>query len=404
MLVDGGQLGIMLAYSTFPLAIESILNLNFFRTTFILSLIAVFDPRIFLIAVLTGSLLDKLNFKKILKFVPILLFVLLINLYWILPILKVGSVEVTTFVSELKLTSAINGLFLYQPHWPYNQFGKTTNPSILFVIVPVLLVISSLIKPSKEKFYWLALFIFFAFLVKGESKPFGFIYSEFINNIKFMSVFRDSTKFFAPLLIVYSLLVSRFYDELKNKYLILVIPILFLVPLIPGLIVGGKNNLKGASNVDSLIGLKKDVFDDDSFSRTVYIPQKPQLAFQTERSQAIDGRVLVNYLPFASDNYGSEDRFNFMLRDSYLNYFRSLGIRHAVLISDQKPEIAKIENSMPEKYYIDKLAVVVGSPVGVQDLVPEYGVVFIEDGKADLEDLLKIPNNNLFFYLKLSLN
>ena len=54
---------------------------------------------------------------------------------------------------------------------------------------------------------------------------------------------------------------------------------------------------------------------------------------------------------------------------------------------------------MPEKYYIDKLAVVVGSPIGVEKLVPEYGVLFLEDGKTNIENLFRIPSDNLFFYL-----
>ncbi len=402
LLVDGGQLGVMLAYSILPLAIESILNINLFRTTTILSLIAIFDPRFFLIAIFTGLLIEKLYLKKILKLFLVIIFVLLINIYWILPTLKIGSVGVTTFISNLKLTSFINPLFLYQPHWPYNEFGKITYPNILFIIFPILLVISAFLKSTKEKFYWVLVFVLFSFLIKGETAPLGEFYSYIINNYTVASVFRDSTKFFAPLIIVYSLIIARYYDSVKNIYLNWIIPVLVIIPLLSGVIFGASNNLKGTHDVSNLINIKEKL-EPSIFSRTVYIPQKPQIAFQTEHNQAIDGRVLVDYLPFAADNYGSEDRFNFMLRDSYVNYFRSLGIKNIVYMPKKKentdPIIAKIENSMPEKYYIDKLAAVVGSPIGVENLVPEYGVVFLEDGKSLLSDLFKIPSSNLFFYL-----
>lgn len=398
LLVDGGQLGVMLAYAILPLAIESILNTSFYRTTLILSLTGIFDPRFLIIAVITGFLINKFNFKKIFKLLPVMLVVLLINSYWIIPLLKVGTINVTTFVSELRLTSFLNPLFLYQPHWPYNEFGKVTYPSILFLIFPVLLVISSLFKPTKEKSYWMLLFIIFAFLVKGQSNPLGDIYSYIINTFSFASVFRDSTKFFAPLIIIYAMIVSRYYSEIKNKSLQLIIPILIFVPLVPGLISGVNNNLSGTKNVNDLLRLKESI-KSDNFSRTVYIPQKPQLAYQTENNQAVDGRVLTDYLPFAADNYGSEDRFNFMLRDNYLNYFRSLGVKNIVYLSSKKPEVANIDNPMPENYYIDKMAVVVGSPIGAQKLVPEYGVIFVEDGKTDLGRLLQVPSEKLFYVL-----
>lgn len=405
LLVDGGQLGVMLAYAIFPLAVESILNLKFFRTVFILSLIGIFDPRFLIIAIITGFLLHvlkpkKLEYSNFFKFIPVIILVLLVNSYWLIPILNVTGNSVTTFVSELKLTSFLNALFLYQPHWPFNDFGKTTYPTILFIVIPILLTLASFIKPTKEKSLWLLIFIFFAFLVKGETAPFGNLYSYFLNNFSVATVFRDSTKFFAPLVVVYSLIVARFYETELNKkrFLSWLIPVLLLLPLAPGLIYGLNNNLKGTKNANDLIELKNTIAS-NSFSRIIYIPFKPQLAYQTENNQAIDGRVLTDYLPFAADNYGSEDRFNFMQRDYYINYFRSLGIKNVVYVSSKKPEVAIIENPMPERYYIDRLAVVVGSPIGAQKLVPEYGVIFVEDGKTDLERLLQVSVEKLFFVL-----
>ena len=402
LLIDGGQLGVMLAYAIFPLAVESIINLSFFKTITTLSILAMLDPRFLLIALVTGFLVKKFNLLNVIKFIPMLLIVLLINSYWLIPILKLGTIGITTFVSDLRLTTLVNPLFLYQPHWPNNEFGKITHPNFLFVTIPLMLIVSLFVKPSREKSYLMLLFVFFAFLIKGESDPLGSIYSYFLNNFNIASAFRDSTKFFTPLIIIYGLIVSKYYDEVKNKYLMCVIPIIFVIPLIPGLLFGNHNNLTGTSDVKDLLELKSKVKDESRFLRTIYIPSRPQLAYQTERNQAIDGRALANYLPFASDNYGSEDRFNFMRRDSYINYFRSLGISRAIYISENKsidPIVADIENSMPEKYYIDKLAVVVGSPIGVEKLAPEFGALFIEDDKTNLEDLLGIPNNNLFFYL-----
>lgn len=404
LLIDGGQLGVMLAYSILPLAIESIVSLSFFRTIIILSLLAMFDPRFFLMAIFTGFLLNKLNLSKLIRLIPILLIVLLICSYWLLPILKLGSTGVPifvipTFVSNLKLTSIMNALFLYQPHWPNNVFGKITYPNIYFLTIPILLVVSFFTKPSREKSLWMLFFLSFSFLVKGETDPLGSIYSYIINNFSVASAFRDSTKFFAPLIIVYSLIVSRYYDEIKNKYLNWFIPLMFIIPLIPGLVFGNHNNLKGISSVSGMLELKTKIKDEGVFTRTVYIPTKPQIAYQTENNQAVDGRVLVDYLPFAADNYGSEDRFNFMLRNSYINYFRALGIKNIVHISKEKTELKKIDNPMPKIYYIDRLAVVIGSPIEVEKLVPEYGTLFLEDGMNNLSKLLEISSDKIFFYL-----
>jgi hypothetical protein len=398
LLIDGGQLGVMLAYSILPLAVEAITNFKFFKTLSFLSLIAIFDPRFLMLSLTLGLLLSKFEFSKIFKLVLTLTFVMLINFYWIYPIIKLVTIEAPTFISNLKLVTLKDSLLLYQPHWPFNEFGKTIEPNVLFLVFPILLILSNLIKPSKVKVYLSILFLSFAFLAKGESRPFGEIYSYVINNFPFASVFRDSTKFFPLLILAFSLVVAKYYDGIKNKLLIYLIPVSLIIPLVPGLIFGTNNNLKGESEINNFLELKN-IVKDNNFSRTIYIPHKPQLAYQTENNQAVDGRVLAGYLPFAVDNYGSEDRFNFMQRDHYLNFFRSLGIKNLVYLSSKKPEIATLENTVPEKYYIDKMAVVVGSPIGAQKLVPEYGVIFIEDGKTDLGRLLQISNEKLFFIL-----
>ena len=399
LLVDGGQLGIMLAYGVLPLAVESIIKFKFYKTLTVLSIITIFDPRFLLLSIILGLLLSKFNFHKIFKLLGVLVFVLLINFYWLLPVLKLGGVNAPTFVSSLKLVTIKDSLLLYQPHWPYNQFGKVTEPAFLFLIFPILLVVSNLIKPNKFKIYLTFLFLFFVFLAKGESRPFGEFYSYIMDNFPFASIFRDSTKFFPPLLITFSLIISQYYDVLKNKVLLYLIPIFLILPLVHGLLTGLNYNLKGLSDVKEIFNLKKITLDPNNFSRTAYIPEKPQLAFQTEQNQAIDGRVLVNYLPFASDNYGSEDRFNFMLRNHYINYFKSLGIKNLVYFLNGETLTAKIDNPMPEKYFIDKLAVVIGSPIGVEKLVPEYGVLFLEDGTTSLKSLLEKTPDKLFFIL-----
>lgn len=393
-LVDGGQLGILLAYAVFPLGVYAIVEPSFYKSSLLLFVLGMLDPRFLALAVVCGLVLAK---PKI-KLMPIFVAVLITSAYWWIPLVKTGYIGLSTFVSDLRLTSSLNALFLYQPHWPYNEFGKVHYPDIFFVAFPLILVISALFRRSRQKSYWLILFVLFAFLVKGYTDPFGFIYAFLVEKIPFGSAFRDSTKFFVPLILVYGLIVSSFYDTVKNKFIKVLIPVLLLIPLVKGLYYGNNNNLAGVDNPQMFLQLK-DQIKSDKFERTLYIPQRAQMAYQSIENQAIDARVMTDYLPFASDNYGSEDRFNFMLRDSYINYFKSLGIRNLVYLTKDDYLVTTIEDTLPEKYYIDKLAVVVGSPIGVEKLVPNYGVLFLEDGTTDISRLLELPKDRLFFVL-----
>ena len=166
LLVDGGQVGIALAYGLFPLvilALKKIIDLGgikYFTLGLVLSfLLTTVEPRLFIIAFLVIVLwflfdlfVDKktINYKNLLLVLLIGLIIVPLNLYWLYPILKTGELSLGTSVTGLQLTSLLNGLFLYQPHWPNNVFGNITYPPFYYVLIPILIFANLLFQKNKK--------------------------------------------------------------------------------------------------------------------------------------------------------------------------------------------------------------------------------------------------------------
>jgi len=141
LLIDGGQLGVMLAYSILPLAVEAITNFKFFKTLSFLSLIAIFDPRFFIIMIFFLFLWQIfVRPKSILYLAAFVLINIALQAYWIIPFLKVESGLFISSFNEINFLSFKNVLSLYQPHWPSNTFGVLQKEPLYFYLFPVFIL------------------------------------------------------------------------------------------------------------------------------------------------------------------------------------------------------------------------------------------------------------------------
>ncbi|HWA51998.1 MAG TPA: hypothetical protein VG895_03030 [Patescibacteria group bacterium] len=438
LLIDGGQVGVVLAYGLFPLVLFLILSSSFLVGLVAAFILTIVDFRIAAIVFLTALLLQEKKLAKIGKLILMALCLLGLSMYWIIPALRL-SAEVSTDVASLQTTSFLNTLFLTSSNWPTNQFGQTIPVYFYFVIIPILVFLPVfLIKNKKIIFLTLCLMVF-AFLAKGETPPFSFFYSFFVNN-KFGSVFRDSTKFFIPLLLFGSILIGVAIEEISrrvNKYSFLVKALGFIIILfLVWQVVVGKMNGSLGRNID--IGDYEKIYNtlvaQNDFFRDAWFNEISPFSFSNNNNQALSASDLVNFRPFASMNNGTGDKFNFINNPLYLDFFRLFGIKYLVfngnprsrnlseteqqdwdrlnnLIAADKrlkkldigTNIPVYENgsTLPNKFLVNQSFVVIGGDDIYQKLslidkdfsVSNEGFLFPEDGKFAVSSLENVASS-----------
>lgn len=454
LLLDGGQVGIALAYGIFPFGVllwrKFIDNksVNKFASAFVAtSVLCYVDPRVTVLLFISLMLWQILGFlikRDIGSLFDLFWFVLAgillvpINAFWLLPLTKSGLGGLSTSVANLQLSSLLNSLFLFAPNWPSNFYGKVVPPFFYFALVPVLIFGSSISKKTDKKYYVFAsMFIFFAFLAKGTTPPLGNFYEYFVNRIPFGSVFRDSSKFFIPMFLLGGILIGNTIDVLsgvfKNKYFksgVLGLAYVYLLLLIYPAIFGKLNfNLSSRDGGSDYQLIYDQLNNEEPGFKTLWFNEKPQIAFETNEKPALSANQLVTYRPFASMTEG-EDAYNFLNNPNFPDWLRVLGVRHLILSGDSRNisptetdvknwaeennliskakgltknswgtnmPVYGIENPRPEVYSVKKIAVVVGADLPISDSMP--AAVYIEDGKFDPKVLENVKQDSVSIVL-----
>lgn len=445
LLVDGGQVGVALAFGGFPLLVlylrklidhPQLVNFSFALLVFILTSMADFRiGTIALIAIVLWILIEGIvnkNISYIKNFIfllPFVLTVVTIFAYWILPAIKNNLTEGIN-VSGLQFLSLLNPLLLFQPHFPDNIFGKISSPPFYFGLVPLLLFGGWILKKEKKLLIYILCFLLFTFLVKGDAPPFGEYYRWLTERVPFVA-FRDSTKFFAPLLIFGGILIGTTAEKLKPRILAISLVFGYLIFLIYPALLGELNGVLSSRKFPSdLVIIYDKLKKDPGLFRTVWFPERHPLGFHTEEKPALDAKKLIDKRPFAALNVGTYDVFNFMHDSQFLDWFNLLGIKYLVFPGDPRNQQLSIDeqkdwddllkltvitsglvkqdwpttfpvyqnpNVHPKIFSVDKLFLVVGGDdiyqkikeVSAEFAIGNQGFVFFEDGKFD-------PNYNAF--------
>lgn len=333
MVIDGGQVGIALAYSLFPLGILSLLNLNSSNSKLLAVLFSVIlslaDPRFLVIAILAAIIL-KLNSLVIYlpKLVLVLIPIGLLNAYWILPLLASGgSASLSAQVAEPFKYLFLNGLAFYHPSWPENLFGIFNPPDLVFYTFPVLVFLGFARKINKQSLVLFAGYLFFVVLVNGDSRPLGFVYGWGLQKIPLASMFRDSTKFFAPVVLFGGVFIAKFAEV--RKYLSYAIFALVVLAIVPGIfkfnfVLSGRDQYQSYVPLTNLLKAEKE-------ARVLWVPEKPPLAYVNSRVQPISATDLADYPVFAFYNPGTRNRFGYLESEAVYPRLQQLGVKYIIL-------------------------------------------------------------------------
>lgn len=458
LLIDGGQVGIALAYGIFPLTLLALKKLSdqpsvhrFYLTVISLVFLMAADPRVWLISVLTIFTWSAFGLRgqKLIKSWLFLLFSFIaslgVGMYWIYPLMMQEDAVKNISVYNLQLTSLLHTLTLYQPHWPANEFGKITYPPFYFLLVPVFALIGLFLSKGRALAHYFLLALFFAFLAKGTTPPFGEVYGWVIDNIPFGAAFRDSTKFYMPLILFYSIAMGISIERLfalkkvaQIKYYLFPVITFYFLFLISPTFLSQLNGTLHERGFDKEINQVNTIMESGEFYRSVWFPEKHPLAYQSKNNPAINASDLADFRPFATLNIGTYDRFNFLHDEFSSQLFKALGIKYLTLSGDFRktslneddlgsrqdleslmtglPYLTKlsteiplyeVEGALPDLYTTNRLIAVVGSEDIYQKILQEnkkfdlsnQGFLFFEDGKWEPRNLQGVASESAVLVL-----
>ncbi len=361
MLLDGGQVGVALAYGIFPLAAFTIVNylISFNIRNFLFALLSLFalvssDIRIALILVLFVGAIGVIRgkFETFKRCLVLGLSALGLFGYWIVPMLRAGIGgfgEVGGVGEGVNFISLSNALLLFQPHFPLNQFGMIFPTPFYFSLLPILVIGGLLLVKEKQErrvvISFSLLFLIFVFLAKGGSEPLGGFFLWIVSNIPLGVSFRDSSKFYIPLILTAAILlsftVSNLKGVLKGKFLMLatIFIYVYLAILVNPALLGSLSGVLGNSNAGSDYRIiYRNIKTEENFGRSLWINEKPPLAYAGWESPAISADKLISERPFASINAG-KDALNFINFPQTSQWFKLLGIKYVFLPGDERTKV-----------------------------------------------------------------
>lgn len=435
LLIDGGQIGLALAYGLFPLFLYFINKGNFLFSVLFFFFLTNTDLRVAILALLTYFLINFNRLSK--KIIYVILVTFLLDAFWIVPFIfngfsGTGIIQIKNDLPANFIT-LFNGLAIFNPHFPLNEFGKANSMPWYFIFLPILLFTNVLFKNRRENLILYILFFMFISLIIipfGPLKPsFDFI----MNHIPLTSAFRDSTKFFIPLILIASILLAKTIEGIKSNIFSFIVYLYLLLLILPAL----TGNLSGVLSVTKFDENYNNIYlnlkSDNNFYRTIWFPERPPLGFSTQGREGISAQELYEEIPFAMMITGTYDQFNFLHDPKLSSWFEVLGIKYAffpesprqknwteVDLTNRKLflefintlglkkldwginfpvfEVAKQRNKI---YGAKKILVVVGDGSFYDRLdFTKAPLLFVEDGFTDPSDLLALPKTsfNLVFH------
>ncbi|MCL5432844.1 MAG: hypothetical protein M1524_01890 [Patescibacteria group bacterium] len=388
LVILGGQSGVALAYSIAPIVLMKFKQFidnprpkNAIVASIYISLQLLFDPRILyitLIAILMFFVFDALilkkNFKKIIIFLPVIIFIpLLLHGYWIFPLIffktsplpsGFDNVNNVKFFSFADFSRSIS---LLHPNWPENIFGKVYFMRPEFILLPIFAYSSLFFIKKRSKIMNLNIIFFViigllgSFLSKGVNGPFGDMYLSLFNYFPGFKMFRDPSKWYILTAISYSFLIpftiysirKIAYSKINNSglkfipNLILVFIIIYLIYLVFPNTYAKLGTLFTQGEIPAeYLQFKDYLSSQNTFSRSLWIPQVQRFAYYSNQHPVVMGEELFK-------KARPEDQLEKLNDPKTESLLEEFSIKYVVIPSDSKEEIFLKDRKYDERKYLN---------------------------------------------------
>jgi len=267
------------------------------------------------------------------------IFILLLNLYWILPLVSpVVSIGIKSIANRgvwgSHLFDMAHALALSESSWT----GSMPNPSFIkekihwyFWLIPLLAAVPFVFfskfegKGKRNIFFFGVILAIGIFLTKQSAHPFSSLYKLIYRYIPGFGLFREASKFYGLTALGYTAVLAyslSFFQGLKEKkYFLITSLVVILIALtnLKPLVTGEINGLFKPRTIPlDYMQLEKHLLEDKRFYRTLSIPQYTRWIPYTRTHPAIsaENTIIYNWSDLADYTEGS-----LLNKENYLRLF-----------------------------------------------------------------------------------
>ena len=263
------------------------------------------------------SIKKPLNYKVFLKetFVSVLpiVFFLLLNVFWIFPALKTGSLAENNYLDRGLFGGSYfdiqKALTLFHPFWTGGEINwfVTQKIPLYFWLIPIFALLGVVLnKRNKDILFFGFIALIGIFLTKEVGGPFGNAYSWLFNGFPGFSAFREASKFYFLTALGYSVLIGSFASwlwinwkekkwQVYGKYLLVfLISFLFLWNT-KSIISGRIDSMFVPRQIPQDYLIFKDfILNQDEFFRTFWTPADSRWGIYTNQKPKVSNVNLIN--------------------------------------------------------------------------------------------------------------
>lgn len=381
-----GHLTLAAAYAFAPLVIYSYMVSVRTRSVaaliscaLLLTLTSAYEPRLAYILILILALYALIDFilylkecvkinldnirEVIIRFIfyvsPMVLFVFM-NLFWILPIAKLGSsagsavIESSLFGNQY--FNLLNSFTLIHPFWSGGEIKPFILQSIpiYFWLIPIMAIAGFVLFRKRAGILFFGILgLIGIFLTKQSSSPFEDVYFWLFQNIPGFNAFREASKFYLLTALSFSILIPAFYIYVSERYsnknlnwiIGSVVGFLFVINIFP--VASGKMNATFANRSMPVEYAELNKFlDQKDYFRVLWVPQKSRWGITSTQHPAVHAskvtngpwRLLVDGDKNIVDNASTTDEIITLLKKEFMpSMLSSAGVKYVVVpIKDTK--------------------------------------------------------------------
>jgi hypothetical protein len=360
-----GHLTLAVAYALAPLAIylyiralETRKLLYVILAAFALAANCAYEPRsayilillvllygVFYFATHARAAFKQRGVSEVLKIViacgaPLFIF-LLLNLYWLLPLLTLGAtagqgaIENSLFGSQY--FNIAEAFTLFQPYWSGGKMVPFVMHLIPFYfwLIPITAFSGFVALRKRNPYlnYFGVVGLLGVFLTKQAGGPFTGVYNWLFHNLPGFNAFREASKFYLLIALAYSILIPAFYLYVKKRYNLrytkaYVLAGLLSLLFLPNLIPIATNKIGATFSPKSMPAQYQTLdkfLDQPDYYRTLWVPKTSRWALDSFNHPTVDmSKVLANSWQDlqstyqTTDNATPTDEINEFLRQDYV--------------------------------------------------------------------------------------
>ena len=330
------QLYIAVAYALSPFVILKAVDINNDKEfslknsicfAFILAILGFFEFRILYINVwiimfyLIYDLIFKIKNKGIIAeiyitvkkfFIPFLI-LLMMNVYWLLPISKLHVLTENNLFNRGLFGDIyydlLNALTLFHPWWTFGApliFEKQNAP-LFYFIIPIFVCSIFLFRDNKNKkiiLFYALIFLLGVLLTKQSAKPFDQLYINLYKLIPGFNAFREASKFYIFTALSLSIIVGFFMNNIQEirsksaRISLFVVVVIFMLIFVANMVIIFNGNLKTMFVSHTFPKeyelINSYILNQNSFFRTYWLPYRGRFATFTKNHPAMSTLGIID--------------------------------------------------------------------------------------------------------------